>query len=236
MKSRTDTPGAALHNLGPAVQRASGRRVRIGAFTVLLAILSGLATFLVLTGLTPISPTHYVVLTALLANGLLLPCLMAPALVETIRLVQAHRKGIARARLHSGIVGLFALVAALPAISVAIVASVTLDRGLDRWFAGRTRAIIESSGEIALAYIDEHARAIRTDLEGVASGLERVKDVYDHDKPRFDELVRIQSLLRRLSGTYVITDNLDIITRVVEHEGDTFLVPPEFAIQTARRR
>ena len=235
MKSRTNTPGAAVHNLGPAVQRASGRRVRIGAFTVLLAILSGLATFLVLTGLTPISPTHNVVVTALLTNGLLLLCLTALILLEIVRLVQAHRKGIAGARLHSRIVGLFALVAALPAIIVAIVASVTLDRGLDRWFAGRTRAIIESSGEIALAYIDEHARDIRTDLDGVAAGLERVRPVFDEDKGRFDELVRIQALLRNLSGTYVIKDNLDIVTRVVEREGDTFLVPPDFAIEKARQ-
>ena len=94
MKSRTNTPGAAVHNLGPAVQRASGRRVRIGAFTVLLAILSGLATFLVLTGLTPISPTHNVVVTALLTNGLLLLCLTALILIEIVRLVQAHRKAL----------------------------------------------------------------------------------------------------------------------------------------------
>ena len=54
--------------------------------------------------------------------------------------MQARRRGRAGARLHVRIVGLFSVIAAVPAILVAIVASVTLDRGLDRWFSGRTQA------------------------------------------------------------------------------------------------
>src|SRR3712207_6945704 len=50
-------------------------------------------------------------------------------------------------RSHARIVSLFSLVAALPAILVAVVATVTLDRGLDPWFTGSIKAIMSRSEE-----------------------------------------------------------------------------------------
>ena len=50
---------------------------------------------------------------------------------------------------------LFSIIAAAPAILVAIVASVTLDRGLDRLFSTRTRAAIENSLIVADAYLSD---------------------------------------------------------------------------------
>ena len=55
------------------------------------------------------------------------------------RVLQARRRGRAAARLHVRIVALFSVIAAVPAILVAVVASVTLDRGLDRLFSQQNR-------------------------------------------------------------------------------------------------
>ena len=77
---------------------------------------------------------------------------------EVWLVVQARRRGRAAARLHVRIVALFSVIAAVPAILVAVVASVTLDRGLDRLFSTRTRAIIENSLIVADAYLQEHAQ------------------------------------------------------------------------------
>ena len=72
---------------------------------------------------------------------------------EVWQVVQARRRGRAAARLHVQIVGLFSIIAAAPAILLAVVASVTLDRGLDRFFSIRTRAVIENSLIVAQAYL-----------------------------------------------------------------------------------
>ena len=45
------------------------------------------------------------------------------------------------------------MIAAVPAILVAVVASITLDRGLDRLFSTRTRGMIENSLIVADAYL-----------------------------------------------------------------------------------
>lgn len=213
--------------------RATGRLATLGAVTIGLALLSGLFTFLVLTGLTPIVPTHNAVVSTLFVNSVLVIGLFGLIGYEITRLVIARRRGIAGARLHGRIVGLFALVAALPAVIVAVVASVTLDRGLDRWFSTRTRSIVESSASVAQAYLDEHSRVIRADLLAMASDLEGAKELYDKDKTRFDEYVRAQTVLRSLPGAYVLRKDYSIITKIVQREGDQFLVPPQFALDKA---
>ena len=71
---------------------------------------------------------------------------------ETKGLVRARLAGAAAARLHGRVVGLFSLVATLPAILVALVASVTLERGLQPWFSEQMRDVIFKSVEVADAY------------------------------------------------------------------------------------
>ena len=71
-------------------------------------------------------------------------------------MVQARRRGRAAARLHVRIVALFSVIAAVPAMLVAVVASVTLDRGLDRLFSQQTHSLIENSLIVADAYVREH--------------------------------------------------------------------------------
>src|SRR5271168_5050493 len=125
----------------------------IGAIAVGVALLSATATFLVLAGLTPISPVHEVVVTLLCVNaatGILLLTIIGR---EVWHVVQSRRRGHAGSRLHVQIVGLFAVIAAVPTILVAVVASTTLDRGLDRYFSSSTRAIIKASDFVANAYV-----------------------------------------------------------------------------------
>ena len=100
-------------------------------------------------------------------------------------MIQARRRGRAAARLHVQIVGLFSVIAALPAILVAVVASITLDRGLDRLFSGPTREVIENSLIVAHAYIYEHAQLIRGDILGMAIDIARAKPLFDQDRGRF---------------------------------------------------
>ena len=113
---------------------------------------------MVLADLTPIAPTHQVVVTLLLINALTVLLLLGVIAREVWQVVQARRRGRAAARLHVRIVGLFSVIAAVPAILVAVVASITLDRGLDRLFSTRTKAVIENSLIVADAYLREHAQ------------------------------------------------------------------------------
>src|SRR5690606_8095653 len=118
-------------------------------------------SFAVLLGLTPITPDEKTTLTLIAVNAGFVLLLIGLILREAHRIVMARRRGKAASRLHVRIVTMFSLVAAVPALMVAIVASVTLDIGLDRWFEIRTRVIINSSLSIAEAYVRENARTLQ---------------------------------------------------------------------------
>src|SRR5580693_5498493 len=110
--------------------------------------------------MTPIDPVQSVVLTLLAVNAGTSVLLLAIIGMEVWVVIQARRRGYAGSRLHVQIVSLFAVIAAVPTVLVAVVASTTLDRGLDRFFSTRTRAMVEQSLIVADAYVSEHAQAI----------------------------------------------------------------------------
>jgi two-component system, NtrC family, nitrogen regulation sensor histidine kinase NtrY len=176
----------------------------IGACAVGVALLSATATFLVLAGLTPIAPVHEVVVELLLGNVLTGLLLLGIIGREVWKVVQARRRGRAGSRLHVQIVGLFAVIAAVPTVLVSVVASTTLDRGLDRFFSTRTRAMIEQSMIVANAYVSEHAEAIRGDLLAMAFDLGRAKSIFDSDRDQFQKIVSAQAAGRNLSAAILL--------------------------------
>jgi two-component system, NtrC family, nitrogen regulation sensor histidine kinase NtrY len=185
----------------------------VGGIAVGLALLCAAATFVVLAGLTPIAPVHEVVVELLLADlaaGLLLLAIIGR---EVWMVVQARRRGYAGSRLHVQIVGLFAVIAAVPTVLVAVVASTTLDRGLDRFFSTRTRAMIEQSLIVADAYVSEHAQAIRGEIVAMAFDLGRAKPMFDSDRERFQKFFTAQATARGLSAALIIRPDGSTVER-----------------------
>src|SRR5690606_34300076 len=125
----------------PAEPRSWSRRRLLAGAAVGLALLSAFLTFVVLLGLSPIVPTHDVVISFLAVNAVTILLLLAIIGFEVWQVIQARRRGRAASRLHVQIVALFSVVAVLPSVLVAVVANITLDRGLDRLFSTRTKAV-----------------------------------------------------------------------------------------------
>ena len=204
----------------------------IGAIAVGVALLSATATFLVLAGLTPIAPVHEVVVDLLLGNAITGLLLLAIIGREVWVVVQARRRGRAGSRLHVQIVGLFAVIAAVPTVLVSVVASTTLDRGLDRFFSTRTRAMIEQSLIVANAYVNEHADAIRADILAMAYDLGRAKPIFDQDRDQFQKIVGAQANGRNLSAALLITSNGSTVDRAgVTMDKKVILPTPDLLAQ-----
>jgi two-component system nitrogen regulation sensor histidine kinase NtrY len=220
---------AAEIALAPTPSRRAGKRL-LGPLAVGLAMLSAFATFIVLADLTPIAPTHYVVVTLLLVNASTVLLLLGIILREVWMVVQAKRAGRAGARLHIRIAGLFALIAALPAILVAIVASITLDRGLDRLFSTRTRAAIENSQIVGEAYLRDHAQIVRADALVMAVDMARSEPVFKEDRAKLKQFLTFQASVRGLATAMVIDKGLNIIARADVKTNQTFALPPRDAL------
>jgi two-component system, NtrC family, nitrogen regulation sensor histidine kinase NtrY len=185
----------------------------LGPAAVGVALLSAFATFIVLAGLTPINPTNDVVVTLLAVNTLAVLLLLGIIGREVWYILQARRRGRAAARLHVQIVALFSIIAALPAILVAVVASVTLDRGLDQLFSNRARSMMENSLIVADAYVREHVQSIRADTEAMAIDVSRFKPMFDQERDRFRQFFAAQASLRDLPTAMMIAADQTIILK-----------------------
>jgi len=197
----------------------------LGVAAVALALLSALVTFVVLAGLTPIAPTHEVVVTLLLANAATVFLLVLVIGREVWGMVQARRRGRAAARLHVRIVALFSIIAAVPAIAVAVVASVTLDRGLDRLFSQQTRSLIENSLIVADAYVREHVQFVRADSIAIAIELARAKPLFDQSREQFHEFLAVQASIRGLPAVMLLDKDLTVVDQVDARTSDAFVKP-----------
>lgn len=220
----------------PVAQSGSANKFwrRAGLAVMILALISIGVTFFILMGLTSLDPTRDVIVTAMAINGLWAVILLALIGYEIIKLLQARRRGRAAARLHVRVVALFSVVAAVPAILMAILAAVTLDRGLDRWFEDRTRTIIDNALTVAQAYLQEHARVLRGDLIAMRTDLDRAKPVYDFEPTRFDQFFRTQVSLRGILAAYIINREGDVVTRVVLDPNADIPLPPADSIFKAQ--
>ena len=220
---------AALPDATAVAPPGNRRALRvISPIAVALALLSSLATFLVLAGLTPIAPSHYVVKYLLAANAIAVLFLLIIVAREVWPIVRARRSGRAGARLHARIVGLFSIIAAVPAILVAIVGSVTLDRGLDQMLSARD--LINDTLVIAEIYVREQVRVLRGDTLAMAINLTQAKPLFDQDRDRFRQLFTAQASLRGMSGAMLIgADKAPIVESDFNPQHEP-LIPPNAAL------
>jgi hypothetical protein len=137
---RGSVPPARLSNVSSqALPREQGQpepergRVAtwVGVALVTLALTSALATFLVISGSTRIVPVHRVVISLFIVNALIILALLLLVTWQAFTLFRARSRGAAAAGLHIRIILLFGLIAALPAILVAVIATITLEKGLE---------------------------------------------------------------------------------------------------------
>ncbi len=180
---------------------------------VVAAICLGSFTYMLLTGLTPFSPTRPVVISLLVVNLAVVLVLFALIFWRVIRIILARVSGTAGAKLHARLVTLFAIVAVMPAIIVAVFAAVTLNRGLDTWFGERAQIIISNAETVAEAYLNEHRQVLRGDTLAMATDINRESALLESDPNFFFTLFNGQTRVRSLHAAYLIKSDGRILVK-----------------------
>jgi two-component system nitrogen regulation sensor histidine kinase NtrY len=216
MRNRTGAFLDEADRLNARQPAAAGIRAPgwIGAFAVGAALCSALVTFLVLSGLTPILPTHWVVVWLLGVNVALAAVLILIVAWEVWKLRRARRAGAAAAGLHVRMVAVFSLVAALPAILVAIVASTILERGLDPWFTGSVKALMSNTVEIAQAYRDSQCRTLARETQLMGADLTRAKVLFDADRKLFTDFMRSRATFLGFPVAMLLDRDANVVEKV----------------------
>jgi two-component system nitrogen regulation sensor histidine kinase NtrY len=185
----------------------------IGLVVVITAVLVSSASFMIMTGVTNIEPSPEIWTVIWIANGLLVLMVIALVLTEAALLIDSRLRKQVGAGLQIRMVAMFAVGAAVPAIIVAVVATISLNQGLDQWFSERTRSMVESSRLVARSYMLEHAQVLRDDIIWTATELEQARGIFETDKDKYQRIFTALAVTRSLPFTTLISGDGDTLMR-----------------------
>ena len=152
----------------------------------------------------------------LLADLIYVLVVAALVIARIARMVADRRSHSAGSRLHLRLTGIFALVALVPTVLVAVFAVLTVNIGLEGWFSDRVRNVVGASMAAAEAYESEHRRDLIKDTETLASALNaaRVSTFFMRDEDARPVLTKGQAGIQRgLREVYLIDGAGQLMTR-----------------------
>ena len=140
-------------------------------------MLSGGFSYAILSGVTGYTPSRVTYDIMLLGNFSL--CLILGALIawRLVRLWAERKSGRSGARLHVRLVTWFSVIAVIPAILVAIFASVTLNLGLDAMFSDQVKSALGNAVTNSVTSIVSNSKVkaagdVVVDAQDIAPGSE----------------------------------------------------------------
>lgn len=204
----------------------------IGLVCAVLSVVCGLATYLILTNLTPIKPPSDVITFVLALN---LPPIIIMICVIAWRasdLWQARRRQAAGSELHVRIVSVFGVITVLPAIFLAVFASVAFDRAFETW-NNRTTTIVENARDVATTYINDHVEIVRSETMGLARELESQSALLAADRNGFGRRFSSEAAMRNLPQAYLIDHNGRVLFSAPGDRPDAYRLPPRQAFLLA---
>ena len=146
---------------------------RFGPYAVGAAVALSVATFVIFAGVTPILPTNAVVLGILVGDGLVVATLVVFILMEVAKLRAARKAARAGSRLHTRLVVLFSLVAAIPALFTAVIATVSVEWAINPAFMKNVAAFINESGQSSQLFREQQCQSLLRDADLTAGDLAR---------------------------------------------------------------
>ena len=132
----------------------------------LASILSGIATFI---AMTPSGNANKILILLLLNLDLIL--LVSLIIIITKRVVNIwsrKKSGQLGAQLHSKVVVMFSILAAAPAIVVAIFGAIFFTVGIENWFSSQVKNALNKSLSVSEAYVEQGQKQIGSDSIDIA--------------------------------------------------------------------
>lgn len=212
-------------------------RLWFGPIAVIGAVACALATFFVMAELGPIAPTADTVFMLFLADAVALVLLAGLVLTKAGSLLSAWRRGEAAAGLHIRIVGAFSVIALAPAIILAVVGSVTLERALNPGFMSVVKGFVHNTAEAARVFRETQCRSLLQEAQLSASDLDRARVMFNADRSLFHEFFISRARFLGFSVAALVKSNGEILDRVdVAKNGSSIIIaPPQSDFDDARK-
>ncbi|MDZ4362300.1 PAS domain-containing sensor histidine kinase [Brevundimonas sp.] len=170
------------------------------------------------------------VLGVLLANLVLIGALAAVVGRQVLGLVRRGKD--AGSRLHLRFVALFSLVAVVPAILIALVFGVLVNRGVDQWFSDNVQASVENGANIGRAYISDVSDTMDTDLVTIADQLTGARPLFEA-RIQFSEALADLGAIFGYPAVYILDAEGAVLARAETAQAPPYVAPPIEVLEAA---
>jgi two-component system nitrogen regulation sensor histidine kinase NtrY len=142
---------------------------------------------------------------ALLLVANLIPSIALMVLLSRkIARARAVSRGIGTGQLHTRLVALFSVIAAVPTVIVAIFASLLLQSGLEFWFSDRARGMLENTVQLAQSTYDSEVNRVGAEAVAMGGDLASALGQYRMESPQFEEFLGLQTYRRSLNEVLIL--------------------------------
>ncbi|MDD2326278.1 MAG: PAS domain-containing sensor histidine kinase [Alphaproteobacteria bacterium] len=200
--------------LGRTLGASRGKWVeRLAVFLSVAALGLGATTYAALTR-SPFFGNDPTTVGVLLAFDLAVLLLLGVLVGRRIYNIWMKRRvNQVASRLHVRVVAVFTMLAAAPALLVAMFAAVFFYFGVEAWFSERVSTALDESQQVAQAYLKEHQQVLRADALAMANDLNRQAVRLSEDPMRLAQTVSAQAYLRSLTEVIVFDGAGKILAR-----------------------
>ncbi|MCB2087460.1 MAG: HAMP domain-containing protein [Sphingomonadaceae bacterium] len=139
---------------------------------------------------------------ALLLLGTLIPAMAL--LVLFGRRLAIRRAAGSTARLHVRLVFFFSLVAAIPTLLVAAFAGILFQAGVDFWFSGSSRSLMDNANELARGYYEQNQLQVANETIAMASDMRFSLERVTLTDAKFPEVYQYQLQARELNESAIL--------------------------------
>jgi len=188
-----------------AKERENGRFYTVVELIAALVLVSMLAlSFTLLRGGEAGSLLSPPIIALLLIANLIPAIILMVLIGRRAAMRRAEQGGLGTGMLHTRLVALFSVIAAVPTVLVSIFASILFQAGLEFWFSDRARGMLENSAAIARSTYTQEEQRVADETAFMANDLTDYLRQISIDDPRFaDAFGRIQVYQRALSEAII---------------------------------
>ena len=176
--------------------------------SAVMLIVMGVVTAIFLLGQGPQSePLAPAASATMLVSNLLPATLLVVLFGRRVALKRAESSSIgSKQPLHVRLVAIFSAITAVPTVLLVIFASLLFQSGIQFWFSGSARGMLENGGELAKGYYDEKVRDVGAETVTMAGDIRYILSQVKINSSEFLEIAYPQQVLnRKLSESAIVT-------------------------------
>ncbi|WP_397605387.1 ATP-binding protein [Sphingorhabdus sp.] len=183
--------------------------------SAVMLIVAGLVTAILLVGQGPQSePLAPAASATMLVSNLLPATLLVVLFGRRVALKRAESSSIvSKQLLHVRLVAIFSAITAVPTVLLVIFASLLFQSGIQFWFSGSARGMLENAGELAKGYYEVNAKDVGDETITMAGDFRNALSQTNANDPAFLSYYLDQVFRRRLSESAIVSVGDDGVQR-----------------------